>query len=332
VSTLAIQRFDTRSNRLNRATEYALPTLTAPPADRLRALFVAAYARIANACRAVDEPGLALVGVHESTGEPCAVVRIRQRIARYTVALVGRHERCDLYLDGEPALALRHLAVVVDPVRDLTRGASVRYRVLDLRTDCGFTDEVGRPMRGLSVDGVAILRCPGYLVFALPLGDPTDWPPDASDAWEMLPERVYLAEDDRLEVKRSMLRRSLLLPSPGPRDTMMQLAESSVAGLLEWIGMRRHRGSITVGEVALRDGILLGRYVRCDSSGMVDDPSLSRVHLLLLEIDGTLLAIDTASAHGIRLAHAPAERVIAIPDRAELWLGGSTRLAWRRWR
>src|SRR5262249_18096842 len=200
-------------------------------------------------------------------------------------------------------LALRHLAVVVDPVRDLTPGASVRYRILDLRTELGFTDETGRPLRGLRVDGVAMLRCPGYVVFALPLGDPTDWPPDANDAWNMLPERVYLAEDDRLEEKRSMLRGSLLLPSPGPRDTGMQLVDPTsrgVAGLIEWVGMRSHRGSIAVGDAALRDGILLGRYLRCDSSGMVDDPSLSRVHLLLLDVDGALLAIDTASAYGIR--------------------------------
>ena len=46
---------------------------------------------------------------------------------------------------------------------------------------------------------------------------------------------------------------------------------------------------------AIRDGILLGRYARCDGAGLLDDPSMSRVHALLLCIDDTVLVVDTAS-------------------------------------
>jgi hypothetical protein len=42
----------------------------------------------------------------------------------------------------------------------------------------------------------------------------------------------------------------------------------------------------------------LGRYARCDSSDLMADVAVSRTHLLLISIEGTLYAIDTASTGG----------------------------------
>src|SRR5262249_30553341 len=105
-------------------------------------LFLAAYPKLAGLCREVDEPGLALLAVDEHPGAPAGVVRLRARFGRHVAAIIGRHDRCDLYLDRHGSLALRHLAVILDPVQSWRRGSTaVRYRVLDLRTERGFTDE-----------------------------------------------------------------------------------------------------------------------------------------------------------------------------------------------
>lgn len=330
MATLAIRRSPAlRQNDRNCATVLGVPA-TPLAIDHLGACFGAAYAGIAEACRAVDEPGLALVAVDEVTLRPAGLVLLRARVARSGVAIVGRHERCDLFLDG-PAVALRHLAAIVEPVHAFSPGTTGRYRLLDLRTDEGFTDEAGRPLRGVTADGPAIVRLGGFVVFALPLGDATDWPERAADAWAAMPERVYATEAPAGVIERSMMRRSLIVANDGPRDTGAELALSGrgIAGLIEWQGMKR-RCAIPVDADALRDGVLFGRYTRCDTSAMVDDPTLSRVHMLLVQAGDTLLAVDTASSSGIRLASCPFERIVALPDRAELQLGRGTRMTWRR--
>ena len=290
---------------MNCPTELALPALSIR--SDARALFVRTYPVFARSCRAVDAPGLAVIAVDEHTGRYAGSKLVRAAIGRHTALTVGRHDRCDLFLADHPDLALRQLVILLDPVRSFAPGnASVRYRVLDLRTAHGFTDECDRALRGLCAEGPAIIRCAGYVLFVLPLGDPTDWPADAHDAWSILPERVYLRES-------------------GPRDTGMMLALRDVAGVIELAG-----GILAVGSDTLHDGLLLGRYLRCDGARYIDDDiQLSRVHLLLLEVDGTLLAVDTASIHGVRVAGRPPERIAPVPDRAELVLG-CTRLAFTR--
>jgi hypothetical protein len=299
------------------------------PGGELRHHFLRGYARFAASCRDVSDPGLALIAIDEATGLPCGVVLLRGRIGRHTVAMVGRHDKCDLYLDVRRSLSLRALLVVVDPIRDFRE--PVRYRLLDLRTEHAFTDETGKPLRGLTAEGPAIVRCAGYVLFALPLGDPTDWPESGADAWDALPERVYLDERDPSIEERSMARQSVLVRTGGVRDTGMQLVDANVTGTLEWTGVNQH-ALIPVGDAALRDGLLLGRYTRCDGAKLVDDATLSRVHAVLLQSGDALLAIDTASAHGVRLAGHTAERVVELTDRVELVLGRSTRVVWRRYR
>ena len=325
MSTVSVQRWIApRPDHRNRATVLALPAIVVP--RDMRSLFVRAYPAIAASCRAIDEPGVAVVAVDEATGAPCGLALVRARIGRHTAIVIGRHDRCDLFLDGNGGLALRHLALVLDPVRSFEHGATVRYRVLDLRTTQGFADEHGRPLRGLSAEGPTILRAAGHVLFVLPLGDPTDWPAAGPDAWDMLPERVYVTAELPAMQQRSMHRMSLMLQIPGPRDTSMNLAEHGVAGVLEI----DRRARIPVGAEALRDGVLLGRYTRCDAASWIDDELLSRVHLLLLDADGTLLAIDTASMHGVRVGDQLPRRIVALPERAELALGARTRIVFRR--
>jgi len=303
----------------------------------LRDLFVAAYGRFADGSRAVEEPGLAVVAIDERTGRPAGVVRLRARVGRYVAAIVGRHDRCDLYLDGSEELALRHLVVIVDPVSDYAKGASVAYRVLDLRTRDGFCDEHGRQLRGMRCEGPAIVRCAGYAIFALPLGDPTDWPQSPADAWAYLPERVYfdelahVPEHSRAKIPclpRARDHRSCITITHGPRDSgEMLVGAGDLIGMLEVEGPMG-KGVLHVGAQALTDGVLLGRYARCDG-GLADDPSMSRVHALLVRVEDTLLAIDVASTNGTARRGEPPTRLVELDREAELLLGKGTRARWR---
>jgi hypothetical protein len=310
-----------------------------------RELFTAAYTSFADHCREISEPGIALVAVDEVTGKSMGLVRLLARVQRHVAAIIGRHDECDLFLNAHSRLALRHLAVVLDPVSDWRIGANVRYRVLDLRTTDGFTDENDRALRGLRCEGPGLLRCGGYALFIMPLGDPTDWPSTPDDAWAFLPERVYFDELERMphgsaprapRVARgqngfdnAITHRSLIIRTHGPRDTSDgSLVESGdIAGTLELIGPR-NRGTIRIGHDELRDGVLIGRYARCNNAQLADDPSLSRVHALLLQVDDAILAIDTASLNGTREVNQPKARLITLSGDTELMLGTATRARW----
>ncbi len=306
------------------------------PRRSMRELFYSAYDAFVTKCRAVDEPGVAIVAVHEKTGRAQGLVVLRARVDRFVAAIVGRHDRCDLFINASDALSLRHLAIVLDPVSSWKRGDSaVRYRVLDLRTRDGFSDETGRPLRGLRAEGPALLKCAGYAFFLLPVGDPTDWPAKPEDAWAMLPERVYFDEIDRCaegsltKLPKPGSRTSTLVRTHGPHDTGVGLVRSgSAAGTLELRGAHTG-GYLDIGQAELADGILLGRYPRCNGAGFSDDPSLSRVHALLIQIDDRLLLVDTSSRNGSRLRGLPDARVIEIIGETELELGTHTRVRWR---
>jgi hypothetical protein len=330
----------------NRATVMRSgPHLELPTGSRdFRSLFHQAYAKFASQCRAVDEPGVAVIAVDERTGRASGMCTLMSRVARYVAAMVGRHDACDLFLQGSDDLALRHLAIVLDPVRSWSRDSTqVRYRVLDLRTQSGYRDEHGKPLRGMRCEGPAMLRVGGFALFILPLGAPSDWPDSGNDAWEMIPERVYF--DELANVPESSIPRmpivndrafqnasthvSMIMRTAGPRETGDSLVmPGSGIGTLELIG-RHHRGTLTLGQAALRDGVLVGRYARCDGAGLLDDPSLSRVHALLLDVEDAFLVIDTASRNGTRLNGESNARVIAISGDTDLGLGSRTRARWR---
>jgi hypothetical protein len=321
----------------NLATCYGNGPRHVSPPRTMRDMFLGAYVQFADLCREVDEPGLALLAVDELTGRAAGLVRLRARPGRHVAAIIGRHDSCDLFLDRHASLALRHVVVLLDPVTSYKRGEStVGYRLLDLRTESAFTDEHGKAMRGLRAEGPALVRIANHAIFVLPLGDATDWPKSADDAWSMLPERVYFDElqhtPDGTFTKTPLnadTRRSMIYRTQGPRDTGMRLVEcGDTAGMLHIIGETRH-GMLSIGDQALRDGILLGRYARCDGAALLEDPSLSRVHAMLLGIDDKLLVIDTASRNGTWQTGQASARVIAIDEGAEINLGKHTRIRWR---
>lgn len=311
----------------------------------IRELFLENYPRFAPVCRTVDEPGLAIIAVDERTARAAGVVKVLARVGRPVAAIAGRHDQCDLYLRGHDGLALRQFAVVLAPVTSWAPGAkAVQYRVLDLRTNDGMADEDGRILRGIRAEGPSVLRCAGYTFFILTLGDPTDFPQSATDAWDMMPERIYFDELEncaggsaaKLRLPRNDLRQSYIFRTQGPRETgvINHTAcgvignERDLAGRLEIQGPNR-RVLLDVGHDALRDGVLLGRYGRCDASEALDDPSLSRVHALLVCEQDKLLVVDTASYNGTRIVGEHRARVIEIDREIDLQIGKHTRMRWQ---
>jgi hypothetical protein len=223
-------------------------------------------------------------------------------------------------------VALRHVSIVLDPVTSWVEGARAGYRVIDLRTTGGVFDEIGRPLRSFRADGPAVLRCGGQVIFLLPLGDPSDWPASAQQAWDMLPQRVYLDECGGI-VRHRHAATSVIFRTPPPVLHTGALVANDLLGTLD-VEQPGRTGVLSVGRAALRDGVLLGRYERCDFLGVVD-PTVSRVHALLLESAGRVMLIDLASTHGLGPSGGGRARVVELADRSEAWIARKTRLRWR---
>ena len=154
------------------------------------ALYLAHYRAMREIGRHVTEPGLAVVAVHVPSCALAGRAWVAAKPGQPSALIFGRHSRADLMVEA-PGLSLRHLAVILHPPRGWE---GVRFAVHDLRTAAAFTDERGRRLEAVVAEGPAFLAAGGYALFALPTGDPSSWPELATDAWEMLPARVHVAE------------------------------------------------------------------------------------------------------------------------------------------
>lgn len=321
-----------------------------------RSLFIAHYGDIREECLGFGKPGLAIIAIDRLRGTMTGSLCIAAKADSANSAIIGRHGMADLYLDGDASLSLRHLVVIVSPYE---AGSDVRFKIVDLRTSAGFHDEHGKRFEAVLVEGPLFIRCGSYFLYCLPTGDTTDWPADATDGWECIPERVYLrgsaAEPDRWSRKqaRHAKRKATPLASgevePSEREERAAITlVHSVAGpvrararLLEpgesplgtlRISSEAGIQSLVIGPGAAQQGILLGRYQRCDIDGVnvLTHDSISRVHLLIISIDDTLYAIDAGSTHGTWLRKKQTEvRLVALEPGVELMLGEE--LAVLRW-
>lgn len=277
--------------------------------DPFETLFVRHFDKLRALRAAHPEPGLALVAI--GLGGALETAWLEARPGRVAVATVGRHERADLHVGPDPGLSLRQLVVILEPLRG--SWTDLRYRLIDLRTHAGLVDERGRRLQALQSEGPAFVRCGSCAVLCLPTGDDLPWPESARDAWRCLPERVYFddvpAESRRVPSRPQGLARieTTIRTHAGPTASESELLgfdERPVAQLRLQRASAADRRQHTVrlpGASALRRGVLLGRYARCDvtqAGHALDDPMISRVHLLILDVGGETYAIDTASTYG----------------------------------
>ena len=330
----------------NRATVFRdRPSREEPLAFDPRGLFVANYGRLRATCLDFAEPGVAVFAFALDRGRWLATMCLAARPGEVRAGVVGRHSGADLFLDGDAELALRHLLYVIEPMplADALRG-EVRFRVMDLETGSAPIDEQGRRVASLTAEGPVFLRCQDFALLALVTGDATDWPERAEDAWDCLPERVFVEErlasgsrPRRLphappagppssEIRR---RTTLVRVLDGPTHVRSLASDEAACGVLSLESRGRHR-AFAVGREALRRGLLVGRYERChtqDGSPILDE-RVSRVHLMVVELAGVTCAIDLGSSNGSFALDAVAGasvplRAAPLADGERVGMGGS---------
>jgi hypothetical protein len=248
---------------------------------------------------------------------------------------VGRHTACDLTLECDEAVSLRHLVV---GIRSAAGG--VRVRLCDLGTGVGLRTEDGFACEALASEGAAFVSVGDYQLFLLPTGRlaPLPWSAPAVHAWAAIPERVYF--DRRTTSRAGRYPPSVQLvppsdnrrittqivdpptrlrhkrPAPGTRGPRIGTVLLTASGL-------RERYDVHAAD--LERGLFIGRYERCAFGA--EDERLSRVHLMLLRDGDHIWAIDTASSNGTSAAGA-AIRQLRLDARAELDLADAVLFRW----
>jgi hypothetical protein len=329
----------------NKATIVGEPKLRADP-------FAVVFARVFPVLRTVhdsfDRDGLLAVAVREGRFLETHVHLdlSRKRVAH---ALIGRHQRCDLFLGHDPSISLRHS--LLRAVR--TDDDQVRTRLIDLASGQGFLTEDGTPCESLLAEGPLFVRAGTYHLLLLPTGGlGAPWRETAKATWASFPERVYL---DRRASGRHGVVGEKKQPAKGPAKTSLVTQIVPPVARLRAPGPRVTPGMITAslilksrsGEIShpvtdtdLERGLLVGRYDRCQLGGA--ENSLSRIHLLVVRDEDGTWAIDTASTNGTLasgifdgeaasgkgVGGAVQIRAIRLDGTRELGLGGDLLLQW----
>jgi len=332
-----------RRSAANNSTSYLEPS--SEEAIDFHWLFFTHYRRIRESCLEFAEAGLAIFAISELRGW-AGTMFLASPKEGVNVGVVGRHSEADLYLD-DPSIALRHLVFLVaprGPQGDAVDGMA-RFRVLDLNTGSPPIDEEGRAVESLTATGPVFLGCQGHAIMAFVTGDPGDWPASAEDAWSRLPDRVFMEEDrapsahaepptpdaraprmTRVEPRRATtIRRE---SGPAHVATRQDAGDEPVFGQLIIASLDRME-TLRIGRESLRRGLLVGRYDRCDAGRTaIEDPGVSRVHVLIIESDGLPYAIDLGSTNGTLCTDSSGTRmpfrVLPLCDGDRMGLGGAT--------
>jgi hypothetical protein len=286
--------------------------------------FLSHYEAVSTLCKGVDASGLAVFAVDEDGIAARALLTASSTQIR--AAVVGRHSRAEIWLGDDASLALRHLAILVCPHAP---GEAIRYRVIDLRTESGFTDERQVPLKAFEADGPVFIELGRYVLLFMTLDGSLMWPEDPMQAWRALPRREYRAESHqwrhvrRRRVEHRDATATGVQIMAGPVDIQRNLVmndESSVAMLT--VASSAGVARLQVGPQALKTGVLLGRYDRCDSGDLfvLDHPDISRVHLLVTEVDDVVYALDVASTNGVWLNRTEVQ-VLEVITKTALELG-----------
>jgi hypothetical protein len=236
---------------------------------------------------------------------------------RDTYAVVGRHLECDIVLEADPALALRHLLVRAVTLDD----GSIATRVLDLKTGLGFHLDDDAQRRALVASGPVALRLGRYALVALPPGELADRRPS--------PAIIDAPCVPSTRAQRLTSRVTTLPPAPMLEDIARDLAAPGFAR----VTLRRGEAwaSVELSEAALDAGVLVGRADRCEAKlRRVLTDGISRTHLLLLREHGVVHAFDVASTQGV---HASGRRVrrVRMPDRGGTLKLGTSRPVMLEW-
>lgn len=173
---------------------------------------------------------------------------------------LGRHEHVDLGLPLDGALSLRHALFVVR----LDAGV-LRTTVVDLASSAGIHLD-GAEVRRFDIAGAFALQLGEFFVFGVATGAG----PCSSELHVAAPSRLELGDCDERAQPAGYLR--------------IRAGESHVL-------MTATRGE-------LARGILVGRNERCNLQ--IGHEAISRVHAVIVDIEGELVIADAGSTNGMR--------------------------------
>lgn len=266
-----------------------------------RMLFNRHQRRLSQIVREYRRPGVAVFAIHRVEGMAGHLWLEASEALR--AGVIGRHSCVDLFLEGDEGLSLRHLLVLVRQV-----AGSLWLRVVDLATPAGFQAEEGGVLRAVEANGVLVLAAASFSFFVVPTGGGAVWDRDAEDPWSTLPRRV--CEASPREVPPRAPRRKVHagegtsvsflegLEEPGPLPAL--LPGERVEGHL-WLADGHGEVLLPVGARPLERGLILGRYSRCNGATATMTNEVSRVHAVVMAIDGQLHLMDAGSTNGIFL-------------------------------
>jgi pSer/pThr/pTyr-binding forkhead associated (FHA) protein len=254
-----------------------------------------------------------LVAAIDSSGAFDAHAHLRLPSSGIAHLVLGRHERCDVVLPRDPDVSLRHL--LVRATREA--GGGIRLRAIDLRSRVGLIADDGKRCEAMAADGPLFMKIGSYTLFLLPTGPGTaHWSSDPDDTW-----RAFSAcPAEILPPAQPLKSRSAPAPGAVKLATITIQSNSPQAGDLTT--------THAVWSDQLERGILVGRDDRC-SHGGVDEGNLSRVHLVLLSVEGEVWGIDTASTNGTRILHGQPFRQIRMSGEVHLVLADTLHMRWQ---
>lgn len=273
--------------------------------------------------------------------------------------VIGRHTQCDVVIDDERAVSLRHVLVRCTSTDD---GAPV-LSVVDLKTSEGFELSDGTKQHSIAASGPVVFRIGVHSIVALPSTGtvPDKLPMPVVERVEQLatpapagPRVVMQSAVPSPPQPQSQLHSR---PYPVSRITLMpmtsELAErrsvwpgepapfSAVPGgepylyeiALEPHGSARRRAIVRLTGTDLDQGLLIGRADKCVDEGLraILSGCISRVHVLLVRDRGICRLYDVASMNGTYVGNEKI-RCITLADEGTtvtlLRSGGAT-LTWR---
>ncbi len=306
-----------------RPGELPFPLFCHPRFDPVQA-FVAHHTALRAAVAAHPYAGF-LAAVAD--GDRLATTWLAASDERVRAAIIGRHSRATLALPRDQATAaLRHLALIVR-----SQAGRPLARLLDLQTEVGFADPLGRRFEAVRTDGPTFISVGGAILMLFPTGPGVELLADPERAWAAFPPRRWIeARRNRAQTAAAGdLGETTIFAEDGPRGFRGNLCgpEEIPLGLLA-VSAEGQQNHVRVSGRALGEGFLIGRYDRCDVGGPDADESLSRVHLLVVREGSRVLAIDTASTNGTYIGE---ERVhlVELDEKTRLDLGGVLELTWR---
>lgn len=264
-------------------------------------------------------------------------------------AVIGRHESCDVVLDDELAVSLRHVLVRAASLDD---GFPV-LSVLDLQTSAGFELSDTSRQRSIAATGTVVFRVGNHSVVALPSTGRLD---------DSLP--VPVVEGGAVALHRAVAVRLKEAEAPavlrGPSPSRITLLPESVdlsrrrsaVPMVPVSGGGAHAGIHAAGEdyeivlekpgqrvgvrlsaADLEHGVLIGRSEKCVDASLLAalGGTISRVHVLLIREKGCCHLYDVTSLVG---TFADGTRVRCLPladdgTSAHLAARGGVTLHWR---